>query len=95
MTDVDETPIIIDRFTFENKQVRTIIVNNDIWFCGRDIAGILEYKDKVDAIKVHVDDDDKETLKLLCKNTQYLLVDKMELKIFPKYNWIILFIKIL
>ena len=45
MTDIEETPMIIDRFTFENKQVRTIIIDNEIWFCSNDVAGILGYKE--------------------------------------------------
>ena len=42
-------------------EVRTLILNNEPWFVGKDAAGILSYKDTADAIKRHVDDDDKLT----------------------------------
>ena len=57
--------IVNNSFIFENKKVRTIIVNNEIWFCGKDIAGILGYLRERDAIKDNVDNDDKKSLKLL------------------------------
>lgn len=40
-------------------QVRTLIINNEPWFVGKDVAEILGYKDTSDAIKRHVDDEDK------------------------------------
>lgn len=42
-------------------QIRTITVNNEPWFVGKDVAEILGYKDSSDALKRHVDDDDKLT----------------------------------
>ena len=39
--------------------VRTVIINGEPWFVGRDIAGILGYKDTSDALKRHVDPEDK------------------------------------
>lgn len=40
-------------------------VNDDIWFKGKDIATILEYEDKKDAIDHHVLDEDKYTFEYL------------------------------
>ena len=40
-------------------------VNDDIWFKGKDIATILEYEDKKDAIDHHVLDEDKYTFEML------------------------------
>ena len=39
--------------------VRTILIDGEPWFVGKDVASILGYKDTTDAIKKHVDDDDK------------------------------------
>ncbi len=39
--------------------VRTIMIDGEPWFVGRDIAGILGYKDTSDALKRHVDPEDK------------------------------------
>lgn len=49
---------------FENEEfglVRTVVIDNEPWFVGRDIARALGYKDTSDAIKTHVDIDDKLT----------------------------------
>lgn len=32
----------VEIFKYEEKQVRTQIINNDIWFCLKDICNILE-----------------------------------------------------
>jgi len=40
-------------------QIRTITENGDTWFLGKDIAGTLAYKDTSDALKKHVDEEDK------------------------------------
>lgn len=47
---------------FENKEfgkVRTVIKSNEPWFVGKDVADILGYKDTVNALKAHVDEEDK------------------------------------
>ncbi|WP_427340968.1 phage antirepressor [Caloranaerobacter sp. DY30410] len=45
-------------------QVRVIIKDNEIWFVGKDVASILGYKDTSDALKKHVDSEDKMTLQI-------------------------------
>ena len=48
---------------FENKElgfkVRTIEINGQGWLVGKDIAEALGYKDTSDALKNHVDEEDK------------------------------------
>lgn len=44
-------------------QVRTMVINNEPWFVGRDIATALGYKDPVNALKAHVDEEDKGVAK--------------------------------
>ena len=47
---------------FENPefgQMRTVIVKGEPYFVGKDVATVLGYKDTVNALKSHVDDDDK------------------------------------
>lgn len=49
---------------FENEKfgrVRTVEINGEPWFVGKDVADVLGYKDNADALKKHVDDDDKLT----------------------------------
>lgn len=47
---------------FENPEfgsVRTITIDGVPWFVGKDVAQILGYRDTSDALKKHVDEDDK------------------------------------
>ena len=49
---------------FKNEQfgeMRTVTIGDEIWFVGKDVAAILGYKDTSDAMKRHVDDEDKLT----------------------------------
>lgn len=41
-------------------QVRTVVINNEPWFVGKDVAGILGYSDTNKAIAMHVDNEDKK-----------------------------------
>lgn len=47
-------------FNFENNQVRTLLINDEPWFVGKDVAEILGYSKARNAIATHVDDDDKK-----------------------------------
>lgn len=42
-------------------EVRTLMINNEPWFVGKDVAVALGYKDTSDALKKHVDTEDKLT----------------------------------
>jgi len=42
-------------FTYTDHPVRVIEVNGDPFFVGKDVAGILGYRDTSDALKKHVD----------------------------------------
>ena len=47
---------------FNNKEfgeIRTIVVNGEPMFVGKDVASALGYKDTAKAIRVHVDEEDK------------------------------------
>ncbi|GAA2917257.1 phage antirepressor KilAC domain-containing protein [Enterococcus pseudoavium] len=46
-------------FNFEQNEVRTVLVNDEPYFVAKDSAVILGYKRTADAIKQHVDDEDK------------------------------------
>ena len=49
---------------FKNEQfgeMRTVTIGEEIWFVGKDVAEILGYKDTSDAMKRHVDNEDKLT----------------------------------
>lgn len=44
-------------------QIRTIQQNGEPWFVGKDVASVLQYRDTSDALKKHVDKEDKVLLK--------------------------------
>lgn len=51
-----------DLQVFTNKSfgsVRTVMMDGEPWFVGKDVAEILDYKNPNEAIQDHVDDDDK------------------------------------
>ena len=55
---------------FENPEfgkVRTIEIDGEPWFVGKDVAGILGYQDTFGALKKHVDDEDKQN----CQNDSF------------------------
>lgn len=52
----------IQIFNFEEKQVRTIEINGEPWFVGKDVATVLGYKNTRDAMNKHVDTEDKNTV---------------------------------
>ena len=53
----------VQLFNFENHEVRSLLLNNEPWFVGKDVAEALGYKRARDAIRDHVDDEDKEAVK--------------------------------
>lgn len=46
-------------FNFEGNQVRTIEINSEHWFVGKDVAQALGYNQTAQAIRKHVDEEDK------------------------------------
>lgn len=49
----------VQLFNFESHEVRSLLLNNEPWFVGKDVAEILGYKNTKDALTKHVDDEDK------------------------------------
>lgn len=50
---------------FTNKElgeIRALEINNEPWFVGKDIATILGYSNSRDALKKHVDEEDKQVI---------------------------------
>lgn len=48
----------VQLFNFENHEVRSLLLNNEPWFVGKDIAEVLGYAKPLNAIAQHVDKDD-------------------------------------
>ena len=47
-------------FSFEGKGIRTLLIDTVPYFVGKDVAQVLGYKDTVNALKTHVDSEDKK-----------------------------------
>lgn len=59
---------------FVNKElgeIRALEINNEPWFVGKDVATILGYSNSSDALKVHVDKEDK------CKKDEIVIHDSI------------------
>lgn len=51
----------LQHYIFNDQQIRTVMIDNNPYFVGKDVAQVLGYKDTADAIKRHVDNEDKLT----------------------------------
>lgn len=49
-------------FVFETQTIRTLLINQEPWFIGVDVATALGYSNPRDAIARHVDTEDKNTV---------------------------------
>ena len=52
-------------WNFEDNTVRTLTIDNEPYFVGKDVAVILGYKNPQEAIRGHVDDEDKGVSEIL------------------------------
>lgn len=52
-------------FNFHGQQVRTMMLNDEPYFIGRDLTAILQYSNGPKAIRDHVDADDKLTERIV------------------------------
>lgn len=51
-------------FKYEEQQVRTIEKNGEPWFVGKDVADILGYSDTAQAVRKHIDNEDKGVVEM-------------------------------
>lgn len=47
-------------FNFENHEVRSLLINNEPWFVGKDVADVLGYQNGSRDINRHVDEEDRQ-----------------------------------
>lgn len=52
-------------FNFENQEVRTVTVNDEPYFVGKDVSDVLGYTNSRKALKDHVADEDKLTERIV------------------------------
>ena len=86
-------------FNFEQNEVRTVLVNEEPFFVGKDVAEVLGYSNSRKALKDHVDEDDKtsnESLRvngsemtLINESGLYSLILKSKLQTAKKFKrWV-------
>ncbi len=49
----------VETFNFETNEVRTVVIDEEVWLVAKDVAKTLGYSRTADAIKAHVDEEDK------------------------------------
>ena len=69
------TKNMFDVFDNGKYKIRGVIINNEPYFVGKDIALALGYKNTNDAIKTHVDEEDKGSVKKL-RGSEIRALDK-------------------
>lgn len=52
----------LQNFSFEGNEVRTVLINDEPYFVGKDIADVLRYSNSRKALIDHVDEEDKNTV---------------------------------
>lgn len=52
----------LKNFNFEGNEVRTVLINDEPYFVGKDIADVLGYSNSRKALIDHVDEEDKNTV---------------------------------
>ena len=67
----------IKLFNFKSHEVRTLLINDEPYFIGKDVADVLGYSNSSKAVMVHVDDEDKESLMLEARSQNGNLVKTM------------------
>ena len=50
----------VQLFNFENHEVRSLLLNNEPWFVGKDVADVLGYQNGSRDINRHVDEEDRK-----------------------------------
>lgn len=70
----------LQTFNFESNEVRTLLINNEPWFVGKDVAEILGYTNPQKAIRDHVDEEDK---KIGEQNVHLCITDNFGRKKYP------------
>ena len=45
-------------FNYEGNEIRTVTIEGEFWFVGKDVAEILGYEKARNAIAAHVDEED-------------------------------------
>lgn len=50
----------VQLFNFESHEVRSLLLNNEPWFVGKDVAEALGYSKARNAITTHIDSEDKK-----------------------------------
>lgn len=51
----------LQMFKNDEFSIKSLVIDNEPWFVGKDVAAALGYRDTSDALKKHVDNDDKLT----------------------------------
>ena len=54
----------LQTFNFNNNEVRTVLIDNEPYFVGKDVATILGYARPTDAVRKHTDEDDRGISKM-------------------------------
>lgn len=65
-------------FNFEQNEVRTILINDEPFFVGKDVAEILGYSNGPKAMRDHVDEEDKLTERIVMsgQNREVIVINE-------------------
>ena len=79
----------LKQFNFENNQVRTLLINDEPWFVGKDVAEILGYSNPRDALSKHDGNKGNPNLTIINESGVYALVFSSKLQSAKKFkHWV-------
>ena len=56
------------------EDIRTVMIDGEKWYVGRDVAQVLGYANPTGAVRSHVDDEGKEKYKILVNNKKHDII---------------------
>lgn len=62
MNELNAIVSVTEKFNYEGSEIRSVLIDDEPWFVGKDIASVLGYKDTKSAILDHVDAEDRSIL---------------------------------
>ena len=64
-------------FKYQNNEIRTVSIDGELWFVGKDVAEVLGYSNPQKAVRDHVDNDDRTVNESFTVNgTQAILINE-------------------
>jgi len=59
MNELNAIVSVTEKFNYEGSEIRSVLIDDEPWFVGKDVATVLGYSNASKAVITHVDEEDK------------------------------------